>query len=120
MKIVEEERFRSLQRMAKLWWAGWVLAAAALLGAAWAFGRAAAFEASIIELNVMADNVDRLRANNMATLADLKTFQEHQDAASDAILEMGTYLRERQNQIDWNRRAVVDLTKGKKRWMGRP
>lgn len=101
--------------MAKLWWAGWVLAAAALLGAAWAIGRATAFEAAIVHVNVMADDVDRLRHNNELVLADLKTFQSHQEAASDAILEMGSYLRERQNQIDWNRRAVVDLTKRRRR-----
>lgn len=115
MKILDEAMLARYQRFAKLWWAGWVLAGAALLGTAWALGRAAAFDEAIVEVGVMSDNVDRLRHNNELYLADLKRFEEHQDAQGNAILELGGYLRERQDQINWNRRAVVDLTKRRRR-----
>lgn len=121
MKILDEETLARYQRFAKLWWAGWVLAAAALLGASFAWARVveqrASYEAVIVDLHVLTDNVDRLRANNDQTIGDISRLQQSQDASIAAILDVGQYLQARQDQMHYNRRAVVDLTKkGRSRW----
>lgn len=94
--------------MAKLWWAGWILAAAALLGTAWALGRASAYNAAIVDVYSMADDVDRLHTNGRQQLVDLKKFEQHQDVEAAAILEVGAYLRQREQITEYNRRVVAD------------
>ena len=117
--VISGERLRSLTRMAKLWWAGWIVAVAALLGAAWAWGHAAggaaAYDRAISDVHLMSDNVDRLRANGEAMLTDLKTFEQHQDVEANAIIEAGAYLKKRQQQELYNMTAVIDLTKAQAR-----
>lgn len=109
--IIGTTELRRYQRLAKLWWAGWVMAGLATLLLAWALGKARAYQNAVHDVHALARELDEVREVQVKTTTAFTQAWENQQQAIDLVAEAANQIRNRQQMAEYNRNAVVDLRK---------